>query len=118
VTRNLRKDYKKKLVQGARTRPKAFWQYVNSRTKGITELVSTDGSAIQSDIDMATHFNQYFSSVFTCEDTASIPIVDSTSFPPLDDSIEITPEIVFSKLTALQSSKSPGPDGWPILLNL
>jgi len=72
----------------------------------------------QSDIDMATHFNEYFSSIFTCEDTAtaSIPTVDSTSFPPLDDSIEITPEIVFSKLTALQSSKFPGPDGWPITI--
>ena len=57
-----------------------------------------------------------FSSVFTCEDTASIPTVDSTSSPPLDDSIEITPEIVFSKLTALQSSISPGPDGWPITI--
>ena len=78
LTRNLRKDYEKKLVQGVRSRPKAFWKYVNSRTKvepGITELVSTDGSAIQSDIDMATHFNEYFSSVFTCEDTASIPTV-------------------------------------------
>ena len=117
LIRNLRKDYKKKLVQGVRSRPKAFWQYVNSRTKvrpGITEVVSTDGSAIQSDIDMATlFFNEYFSSVFNCEDTASIPTVDSTSSPPLDDSIEITPEIVFSKLTAIQSSKSPGPDGCP-----
>ena len=47
------------------------------------------------------------------QDTTSIPTVDSTSSPPLDDSIEITPEMVFSKLTALQSSKSPGPDGWP-----
>ena len=55
------------MVQGVRSRPKAFWQYVYSRTKvrpGNTELVSTDRSAIQSDVDMATHFNEYFSSVF------------------------------------------------------
>ena len=119
LTRNLRKDYEKNLAQGVRSRPKAFWQYVNSRTKvrpGVTELVSSDGSAIHSDTEMATHFNEYFSSVFTCEDTTSIPTVDSTSSPLLDDSIEITPETVFSKLIALQSNKSSGPDGWPITI--
>ena len=76
----------------------------------------TLGSAIHSDTEMATHFNEYFSSVFTCEDTASIPTVDSTSSPLLDDSIEITPATVFSKLIALQSNKSSGPDGWPITI--
>jgi len=65
---------------------------------------------------MATHFNEYFSSVFTCEDTADIPTVDSTGSPLLDDSFEITPTVVFNKLTALQSNKSPGPDGWPITI--
>ena len=91
----------------------------NSRTKvrpGVTELVSSDGSAIHCDTEMATHFNEYFSSVFTCEDTASIPTVDSTSSLLLDDSIEITPATVFSKLIALQSNKSSGPDGWPITI--
>ena len=33
LTRNLRKDYEKRLSQGVKSRPKAFWQYVNSRTK-------------------------------------------------------------------------------------
>ena len=79
-------------------------------------MVSSDGSAIHSDTEMATHFNKYFSSVFTCEDTASIPTVDSTSSPLLDDSIEITPATVFSKLIALQSNKSSEPDGWPITI--
>ena len=57
LTRNLRKDYEKNLAQGVRSRPKAFWQYVNSRTKvrpSVTELVSSDGSAIHSDTEMAT----------------------------------------------------------------
>ena len=33
LTHNLRKDYEKRLSQGVKSRPKVFWQYVNSRTK-------------------------------------------------------------------------------------
>ena len=69
LTCNLRKDYEKKLVQGVKSRPKAFWQYINSRTKicpSVIELVSSDGSVIHSDIEMVTLFNEYFSSIFTC----------------------------------------------------
>ena len=101
LTCNLRKDYKKKLVQGVKSRPKAFWQYINSRTKGypsVTELVSSDGSVIHSDIEMATLFNEYFSTVFTCEDITNIPTVDSHGSPLLDDSIEITPTLFSTNL--------------------
>ena len=65
---------------------------------------------------MATLFNEYFSSVFTCEDITSIPTVDSTGSPLLNDSIEITPAVALNKLMALQNSKSPGPNGWPITI--
>ena len=41
----------------------------------VTELVSSDGSVMYTNIDMATHFNEYFSSMFTCEDIARIPTV-------------------------------------------
>ena len=120
LTCSLRKGYEKKLAPGFGSRPKAFWQYVNSRTKvrpSITELVSSDGCVIHSDAEMAIHFNEYFSSVFTCEDTADIPTVYLTGSLLLDDSIEITPTVLFNKLTALQSSnKSPGPDRWPITI--
>ena len=99
LTRNLRKDYEKKLVQGVKSRPKTFWQYVSSRTKicpSVTELVYSDGSVIHSDIEMATYsFKEYFSTVLTCED---ITTVDSTGSPLLDDSIEITLTIVFNNL--------------------
>jgi len=69
---------------------------------------------MHSDAEIATHFNEYLSIVFTCEDTASIPTVDWTSSLLLDDSIEITPTVVYNKLTTLQSNKSLGPDGWPV----
>ena len=61
-------------------------------------------------------FNEYFSSVFTCEDTSSLRVIDTTSVPLISDSIEFTPEIVNEKILNLPNSKSPGPDGWPIPL--
>ena len=80
----------------------------------ISELLCPDGSLVNSDSEMATLFNDYFSSVFTCEDTNTIPTTDASGTPPITDSIDITPEIILSKIANLQSSKSPGPDGWPI----
>ena len=78
--------------------------------------MSSDGSVMHSNIKMATLFNEYFSTVFTCEDITNIPTVDSTGSPLLDDSIEITPTVVFNKFMALQNNKSPGPEGWPITI--
>ena len=80
----------------------------------ISELLCPDGSSVNSDDDMAALFNNYFSSVFTSEDTTTIPTTYPSSAPPITDSIDITPEIVLSKITNLQNSKSPGPNGWPI----
>ena len=119
LTRNLKKNYESQLIQNIKSKPKAFWQYVNSRVKtrpGITELLRSDGSIASSDVEMATMFNDYFSSVFTREDTSSFPVTDTTSTPLISDSIEFTPEIVNNKILSLPNSKSPGPDGWPIPL--
>ena len=54
--------------------------------------------------------------MFTCEDTITIPAVDPTSSALLNDSIEITPIVVFNKLAVLQSNNSPGPDRCPIFV--
>ena len=107
LTRNLKKNYES---QNIKSKPKAFWQYVNSRVKtrpGITELLRSDGSTASSDAEMATMFNEYFSSVFTCEDTSSLPVIDTTSAPLISDSIEFTPEIVNEKILNLSNNKSP-----------
>ena len=100
------------------SRPKAFWRYINSRIKihpNIAELLCSDGSTVCSDAEKATIFNEYFSSVFTVEDTTTtIPTVHSVCSPPVIDSIDITPEVVLNKITNLQSGKSSRPDGWPV----
>ena len=74
-----------------------------SRTKihpSITELLTSDGSTVCSDPEMATLFNGYFSTAFTCEDTTTIPTVDSAS-SLIADSIEITPAVAYHTLAIL-----------------
>jgi len=44
-----------------------------------------------SDAEMANLFNNYFSSVFTDEDAASLPVVDLTGTTLIPNSIEFTP---------------------------
>ena len=39
--------------------------------------------------------------------------VDPSGSP---ESINFTPEIVYDKIMTIHNSKSPGPDGWPILI--
>ena len=117
LTRNFRKSYEEQLVQNVHSKPKAFWQYIISRLKvrpSISKLFAPDGSSVFSDSEMATLLNDCFSSVFTVEDTTTIPTAHTTASTSATDSIDFTPNIVFSKVMNLQSGKSPGPDGWPI----
>ena len=98
LTHNLKKDYEKQLVQNFKSKPKAFWQYVNSKVKtcpSITELIRSDDTVTCSDFEMATLFNKYFSTVFTDEDITSTPAIDPNGSPPISESIDITPGYCF-----------------------
>jgi len=56
--------------------PKDFYRYVNSKIKGrgvIPDLLNYDGSVINENLDKANAFNEFFSSVFTKEDTTELP---------------------------------------------
>jgi len=101
---NLKKNYERQLIQNIKTKPKTFWQYVNSKVKtrpSITELLRSDGTISNSHAEIANLFNNYFSSVFTDEDTTTFPAVDLTGTPLINDSIEFTPEMVYNKIMSL-----------------
>jgi len=112
-------------VQNIDSKPKAFWQYIDSRSQlkicpSISEILSPSGSTVCSDSEKASLFNDYFSSIFTTEDTVLllfqqfVPVI--LSFQLIVLSIDITPDIVFDKIMNLQSGEFAGPDSWPIQL--
>ena len=90
------------------TKPKAFWKYVNSRIKicpTIDELHRSDGSSASSHSEIVNMFNEYFSSVFTCEDDF-MPAFHTDDPHSTIDSLTITPQLVLNKLKKWQISRS------------
>jgi len=106
--------------------PKRFWAYVNKKIKSkptYPVMLSKDGSDILEDLDKATHFADFYSSVFTLDDGINI-----TNFPPTDKTLKVkdkekeekilripffTSYQVLSYLKKLPSKNSSGLDGIP-----
>ena len=70
---------------------------------------------------MAEELNMHFSSVFTREDTSSLPVPE-TKFKGSEGErlgqLVVTPEVVASKINNMKENKSPGVDGIsPKILN-
>ena len=121
-TRNDTKNYLKKLLRefeediakNIKNNPKSFWKYVNSKSKtkaGIHSLINKNGETIEDKNGKANILNEYFSSVFTKEENATIPQI----LPSIESKItfnfrEISTEVIKKKLDKLKPSKSPGPD--------
>ena len=109
-------NFEHKIASECKVHPKAFWSYVNSRTKStslIPELLKPDGSKTSSDSEKAEILNNFFSSVFTHDDEhENAPQLETAAedITPLC-SIETTEEEVYKLLSSLDISKSAGPDG-------
>ena len=111
----LRKAQKEKEIKIARyikTDPKKFYAYVSSKTKPretVANLLQKDGSLTKCDSEKAEVLNNFFTSVFTLEDSSNIP-----SFPQRTPKTLSTPVIsvdeMKNKLKQLNTSKSAGPD--------
>ena len=77
-TRELRRSFEKQLASNIKETPKAFWHYVNSRTKTKSRVANLkasdemDAEAI-TDSEKAIELSKFFSSVYTVENTSEIP---------------------------------------------
>ena len=82
----------------------------------IIELLHSDGTTTNSDTEIATILNDYFSSVYL-QRYHLLPCSGSnwqSSDSYLIQSGLPQREVVYSKIMNLHSSKNPGPDGWPV----
>ena len=63
---------------------------------------------------MAEELNMHFSSVFTREDTSSLPVPQTKFNGPEGErlgQLVVTPDVVASKINSMKENKSPGVDG-------
>ncbi len=63
---------------------------------------------------MADKLNKHFSSVFTREDTSSLPVLETKCNGTVGErlwQLVVTPEVVPSKVNNMKDNKSPGVDG-------
>jgi hypothetical protein len=101
------------LAKEAKINPKAFYQYVNSKTKpkeAVSNLLRDDGSLTQNDSEKADVLNKFFGSVFTCESDTDMPEFDCGLDLELC-AVTVSCDKMCKALKALKVNKASGPDG-------
>ena len=113
------KEYEKNLAKNFKIKPKHFWKYVNSKLKrptGISNLKKPDGTLTESDKEKADVINNFFSTVFTQENTTNIPVLEEHNNNIYLSDIILTQEAVKLKLNKLDPNKAMGPDKIPAII--
>ncbi len=108
------REFERNIAKEAKHNPKAFYSYARSKLKtkdNVADLIDEKGSTISSSGGTSNILNRFFSSVFTDEDLENIPSFPSRSNSSLKEII-FTPDLVVKKLQNLNSSKTPGLDGF------
>ena len=115
-TRKAHKGNMEDIVsQDLKENSKCFWSFIKSKRQeasGVSALMNEDGY-LQSDSSVkAEILNKQFQSVYTREDTDSIPEKGPSPNQPMQD-ISINPNGVKKLLKDLKPYKAAGPDGIP-----
>ena len=115
--RKSKRNVEHKLVENIKSDSKSFYAYVRSKQNvrdKVGPLEDNAGNIITQGFLMAEELNMHISSVFTREDTSSIPVPE-TKFKGSEGErlgqLVVTPEVVVSKINNMKENKSPGVDG-------
>ena len=115
--RKSKRNFEHKLAQHIKSDSKSFYAYVRSKQNvrdRVGPLEDNAGNKITQGILMAEELNMHFSSVFTREDTSSLPVPE-TKFEGSEGErlgqLVVTPEVVANKINNMKENKSPGVDG-------
>ena len=111
--RKAKRNFEHKLAQNIKSDSKSFYAYVRSKQNvrdKVGPLEDNAGNIITQGCLMAEELNVHFSSVFTREDTSSLPVPE-TKFNGSDEEklgqLIVTPEVVASKINNMNENKSP-----------
>ena len=112
-----KRNFEHKLAQNIKSDSKSFYAYVKSKQNvrdKVGPLEDNVGNIITQGFLMAEELNLHFSSVFTREGTSSLP-VQETKFNVSQrerlGKLDVTPEVVGTKINNMKENKSPGVDG-------
>ena len=115
--RKSNRNFEHKLAQNIKSDSKSFYAYVRSKQNvrdKVGPLEDNFGNIVTQGFLMAEELNMHFSSVFTREDTSSLPVPE-TKFKGSEGErmgqLVVTPEVVASKINNMKENKSPGVDG-------
>jgi hypothetical protein len=112
LIRNSKRRFEKKLAEGNGNNNRPFFAYIKKKTKSKSSVgpLKNKGEVVAEDQDMAELLNEFFSSVFTREDTRDIPKAEETGAEEMGDVI-FTEKKVQEKIKKLRESAAAGPDG-------
>lgn len=112
-TKTAKVEYERRLAENINSNNKAFWNYVQSKTKTretIGNLIDEDGNLHTDNLTKCQILNKFFTSVFTQENLDTMPeFPDRHLNQPLGELI-INTQIVENYIKKLNGSKSQGPD--------
>ena len=112
-----KRNFEHKLAQNIKSDSKSFYAYVRSKQNvrdKVGPLEDNAGNIITQGFLMAEELIMHFSSVFTREDTSSIPVPETKfkgSEGEMLGQLVVTPEVVVSKINNMKENKAPGVDG-------
>ena len=115
--RKSKRNFEHKLAQNIKLDSKSFYAYVRSKQNvrdKVGPLENNVGNIITQGFLMAEELNLQFSSVFTREDTSSLPVPETKFNGSEGESLRqlvVTPEVVATKINNMKENKSPGVDG-------
>ena len=115
--RKSKRNFELKFAQNIKSDSKSFYAYARSKQNVRYKVGPPEdnaGDIITEGILMAEELNMHFSSVFTREDTSSLPVPE-TKFNGSEGErlgqLVVTPEVVASKINNMKENKSPGVEG-------
>ena len=115
--RKSKRNCEHKLAQYIKSDSKSFYAYVRSKQNvrdKVGPLENNVGNIITQGFLMADELNIHFSSVFTREDTSSLPVPE-TNFNGSEGErlgqLFVTPEVVASTINNMKVIMSPGVGG-------
>ena len=114
-TRKAHRMYMEDVSKECKENPKRFWSFIKSKgqeTNGVPPLKNKEGFLKSDSQNKANILNEQFQSVYTQEDTSSIPNKGPSPYQPMRD-ITVNWKGVHKLLKGLKPYKATGPDSIP-----